>query len=243
MKKLTSLLLALVMLFTALTLSGCRMWPAYEPGYQYKLSDMEYEYLLTGYITWRDANYSPLHFAATSDKTTFDKDDVTFNIAYATHQAQIGDPERMYDDDRSYDHMYFAIYIHDGKDNDPLNQLQYKDKLTFRTPEEFSKTEGITVVREINEEEALSKKYSLLITPFFISRGSVYQHTEEITIPREYVEEPVGSFMMEFSCFMHRTSGFYSPFTTVTMTFYYYEIDEETIEIRFDKKGFMYSEL
>ena len=36
MKKLTSLLLALVMLFTALTLSGCSMRPAFEAGHHYR---------------------------------------------------------------------------------------------------------------------------------------------------------------------------------------------------------------
>ncbi|MBQ7872794.1 MAG: hypothetical protein IJ360_02345 [Clostridia bacterium] len=246
MKKLTSLLLALIMLFTALTLSGCGTWPAYEPGYQYKLSDMDYEYALGGQIRWHHANYSYLNFIATSDTTTFNKDNVTFNIGYSTHQSQVDDPKSMYYRGISCDHVYFAIYIHDGKDGLPANQEQFRNKLYFNTPEEFSKTEGITVVKGINEEEAFSKEYSLLITPFFISNGSVYQHVEEITIPREYVEQTEGSFMIEFSCFQYLNgieSQSYVPYTTLTIKFDYYKIDENTIEIRFNKMHFWNNEL
>ncbi|MBR3845150.1 MAG: hypothetical protein IKM40_01055 [Clostridia bacterium] len=245
MKKLTSLLLALIMLFTALTLSGCRMWPAYEPGYQYKLSDMDYEYALGGQIRWHHANYSYLNFIATSDTTTFNKDSVKFNIGYSTHQSQVDDPKIMYYNGISCDHLYFALYLYDG---DITSEKHFeKIELGFNTIEELSSIDGFTFIKGISEEEAFTKKYSLLITPFFISNGSVYQHVEEITIPREYVEQDQGSFMLEFICFMYvndvEIQGYYFPYTSLTIKFDYYRIDENTIEIRFNKMHFWNNEL
>ncbi len=204
---------------------------------------MEYDYIRKGRITWHHANYSPLHFIATSNKTTFNKDDVTFNIAYATHQAQIDNPRYLYDSPPN-DHTYFALYIYNG---DITFEEHFEKTATgFNTIEKLSNIDGFTFVKGINEEEALSKEYSLLITPFFISDGSVYQHTEEITIPREYVNQEQGTFMLEFICFQFENYAephSYFPYTSLTIRFEYYEIDENTIEIRFNKMNWWNNEL
>ena len=201
--------------------------------------DMEYNYILGSHVVYEGSDYSPMHFIATSMTDTFDKDDVTFNIAYAMHQAQARTKSAYGTFGESYP-LYFALFIC-PLENCEEYQSFYQNILT--NEDDMKNIDGYTFVRGIDEKDAFSKGYGLISTPFFISRGYIYEHTENITIPRKYISEKRGAFMLKFVCFYwndERQS--YVNLYAKTIKFDYFEIDENTIKIAFNKKSFFEDE-
>jgi len=222
-------LLLILLLTSALSLAACEM---YDMEYNFVLNDRP---LASGY-------YPPGHFIATSNTTIFEKNDITFNIAYATHQIQEKDPRSNYYSYGYEGNMYFGLYIFpEAKTQEEYDFIKNE---TYDDINAMQNIHGHTFINGIRDEEAFTDEYALIPTPLFISDGSIYNHTEEITIPTEYVTEQYGTFYLRFVCFTYyqRTNKFEFRFMR-EIEFDYREIDEKTIEIKFNKKTFMDDEL
>ena len=205
--------------------------------------DMKYKYILSSQRYCPEGNFSPSHFVATSDTTIFNKNDITFNIAYATYQSQQKNPKSSYPNLYGENPiMYFGLYL-------ALDINSYEEFWSFyyQTYQDISSLQNIdkfTFIKGITDEEAFTEEYALTPTPFFISNGSIYNHVEKITIPPEFVSENQGVFVLKFICFGYRPqTNDYVAFFMKQIEFKYKKIDSDTIEIEFDKKNFMSDEL
>ena len=227
-KHIARIMLLILLLSSAINLAGC---------------DMEYKYLLNAHRYSHDGNYSPGHFVATSNKTIFNKNDITFNIAYATHQIQESNPKESYPNNYGNNPiMYFGVYIcpkaKTSKDFWEFENYQYTNIYSLQN------IDGYTFVNGITDEQAFTNEYALIPTPFFISDGSIYNHTEDITIPPEYITEKYGAFVLKFICFCYseKTNSYQCIFVRA-IDFNYEELDDNTVKIKFEKKNFMLNEL
>ena len=214
--------------------------------------DMKYKYIKTGSKTAHDTCYHPSHFVATSNKKTFDINDITFNIAYATHQSSNKNPAARYSNSiGETPPLYFGLYICPYA----ITYEEFWDfeNQTYNDVSALQNIEGYTFVNEITDEEVFTKEYALIPTPSFISRGSIYNHVESITIPKEYITGEHGGFMLKLICFFYREAavdvldqpikeGYYCMFVN-HIDFYYDKIDNNTIKIDFARYNFTYSEL
>ena len=230
-------MLIILLLTSALSLGACNT--------SNKYSDMEYKYILTDKWWYQQiSNYPIGHFVATSNTTVFNKNDITFNIAYATHQIQVKDAKSDYPDNHNSDtYMYFGIYICPDEGYQHEDFWKFADN-KYPSIESLQNIEGYTFVNGITDDKAFTDEYALIPTPFFISDGSIYNHTEKVTIPIEYVSEKHGRFLMKFVCFYYKenTNSFQCAFFN-TIIFSYHELDEKTVEINFERKNFMSDEL
>ena len=208
--------------------------------------DMKYRYIKNSFESSHDhISYLPSYFVATSNTRFFDINDVTFNIAYATHQIQAKNPKAEYSNALGETPpLYFGLYI------SPY-QITYEDFWGFENQEyndisSLRNIEGYTFVNEITDEEVFTKEYALTPTPSFISNGSIYNHTESITIPNEYITGDHGGFMLKLICFFYREAavdvlgepineGYYCMYVQ-HINFYYEKIYQNTIKIDFEYK-------
>ena len=231
MKKLTSLLLALVMLFTALTLSGCWFDDNWSEGYYYPL-DYEYSSTPLGY------GYVPnASMYAISDKNSFSINDISFSIVYGIHAIEyFGDRDRRTFDiedylyyelrehhPEEYGKMYFAIYICEDYCTD------------FPIENDYENVENHQFIKALTEEEAFSEEYGYVvkIQPIF-SMLQAFNHIEKITIPAEYIKNNHGEFMIKFVCLCEsKTTGQYYALQDSKLSFYYEKINENTVRIVF----------
>ncbi len=205
--------------------------------------DMKYKYILSSSRYAHQGNYSPSHFVATSNTTVFDINDITFNIAYATHQIQKKNPKSSYPNvygDNPI--LYFGLYICPYETTS--EEFWNFENQTYNDVDSFQNIEGYKFVNGITDEEAFTKEYALISTPFFISNGSIYNHVESITIPKEYITGDQGAFMLKFICFIYSEyiEGYRCLFVK-GITFYYDKIDENIVKINFERYNFMCDEL
>ena len=133
----------------------------------------------------------------------FDKSDVTFNIAYSTHFATNKNPKLEYT--KGDDKLYFALYVCPYESID--ERQNYMANYAHGTEEEIEDIEGYALVKSMDEQEALSDKYAVIDTPQFISRGLIYHHTENVTIPSDFLSSTDGAFMLKLVCFKYMNSA------------------------------------
>lgn len=190
MKKLTSLLLALIMLFTAITLSGCDKKP---DGYH---SYTEYEHVLG---QEHDTNHSSeIKMYAVSNSDTFDVDNVKLGLMYGIHTNYViagrednaGKKEFLpfYHDDQ-YGEYTFAIYVCDIADEHSVEEYTIANILDIPEHE---------LIKKISQSEAFSEDYGYALDnslPFV--RLTYYKHVEQITIPSSFVQDDKGAFVIK----------------------------------------------
>ncbi len=230
----------LLLIINALALSGCN---SIEKGYH----NMGYDYYFDGHpiINNQFWGYYPMSLVALSKTNTFNKDNITFDIAYSTCNYN---NEGFICYDYSYlgqKDKYFALYLCPYGNEDyqclrPLIPDGYKDPETgdiiTRCPslEEIQNVKNHIFLNGISGERALTKEYAYLGSPLF------YQHIESITIPWDYLEQHKSIAVM-LACFYYKESpeiynySGYSITYDVCVNISYKEIDENTIELNFNK--------
>ena len=216
LKLISKALLVIILATSVLTLSSC---------------DMKYDYILRGNM-YQDGNYCPYYFIATSNTNTFPIDDVTFNVAYATHTASNSqNPKAMYG--KGELEMYFALYI--CPEEITMEQPTKLERNSFTTEEDFNTIENYTMVAGLNDQEAFAEEYAVRLTSGIISRGKIFNHIESVTIPTQYFDKENGSFNMKFVCFQKRSDGEFRVSTFKIIVFKYIKIDENNIKIGFEE--------
>ena len=237
MKKLTSLLLALIMLFTALTLSGCR-WDYQAEGYYYPY---DYKYYLSQSTK---SNWEIFQFYAVSNNNTFSVDNISFDLMFGTHPCEyMGVNERYrtkYEDCYSYYYFYpdhslrgeyfFALYILDAE-----NRQQFENENAYI--DNIENIENYQLIKKISEEQAFSEEYGYLEYGYFsIVPLKYYKHIEPFTVPAEYIKDNYGTFTISIVLYWKDYSeDCYIVDEERIIEFDYKKVDENTIKIEFNE--------
>lgn len=217
MKKITSLLLVFVMLFVALTLSGCKS---------------KYNYV--GYpIGWQDF---PLSFCLNSETNIFPINNVVINISYGFHKLTLwgavkNDPKENYpyadvhDNYASYK-FEFEIYVCNDIREDRFEEIDFTNMLNAKE---------YTFIKKIGEQAAFSNEYGY--RPWWIDTN--YNHTEQITIPKEYfnnyLSDTWGRFAVIIACIaIKEESGVRVYVCGDKVAISYSKIDDDTVKLSFD---------
>ena len=207
MKKLTSLLLALMMLFTALTLSGC---PYTSPDH-------------------------PIRIRISSDKETFSIDNMVIDMEYGFHKLTLwgttGKNPKQYfpkmDDETFADshELIFDIYV--AEMTKELS-LQYPD---IRNMEEV---EGVTYIKTISEEEAFLKEYGYHSGTMYLDYQ--FNHKEQIKIPSEYFGNDQGKIWVMMVCYYKSIDSDKPQHIQFISrgSFFYHKSQEDIVNIQFE---------
>ncbi|MBQ9979104.1 MAG: hypothetical protein IJP20_04875 [Clostridia bacterium] len=199
MKKLTSLLLALVMLFTALTLSGCGMRPAFEKGHHYRF------------------DHSPgghKRLGITVEKNEYKMDEFTVKLYVGLHPYSLVDSifakekekfEILPDDiNRTYVWGIMNSNTADDEDNETINDIY--------------------VIKEISFEES-EASYKYYYTENIIS-GVNYNYSEDVLIPQDLFVGEESNTMYFVLCELEEGSEQPKLFTSISL---HYSITENDI--------------
>ena len=205
MKKLTSLLLALVMLFTALTLSGC-------PTTQLDI---------------------PITIRVSSDVETFPIDSVVLDMEYGLHKLTLwgtvsDDPKSDYPimenaQNNNNIRIDFAIYVTEVTRESVQHYPDFKD--VENLPEH-------TFVKMIKEEEAFTQEYGY--REAFLWFDTQINHKEQIKIPAEYFSnEDVGMIWIRIFIFYRGLEAGDSYYRKIEYRkeIMYNKIDENTVAL------------
>ena len=171
----------------------------------------------------------PIGLQASSDVNIFSIDDITFDLSYAMHSIYNSgkpgiDPDYYYNEYLyNYDVIY-GLYIASerGYMSDSIKQDSYV--------EDIKNIENHHFIKMITEEEALSKEY-LMIKPWFAYGYGFYKynHTEKITIPKEFIVGNQGSFVIVI--YMFAKPYWYQVLDYASIIFDYVVVDDDTVEI------------
>jgi hypothetical protein len=120
-------------------------------------------------IGFKTPRYNGIVIGIESENTEFDMDDITLNFYYGLWRTKLYEPS----DDESYE-AFIAVYFIKGGYQDNL-------KSTF---DDYRDIEGFYYMKNIPLEEFNSDAYKINSprTP------SKYAHSEQITIPKEFIE-------------------------------------------------------
>ena len=158
MKKLTSLLLALVMLFTALTLSGCGMRPAFEAGHHYRFDSSPGGHKRLG---------------ITVEKNEYKMDEFTVKLYVGLHPYSLF--ESIFAKEKEpttilpvYMNRKYVVGINTSKTDN------YDDVFTM---------DDMYIIKELSFEESESS-YEYYYTEYMLL-GVNYNHSEDVKIPEE----------------------------------------------------------
>ncbi|MBQ7873277.1 MAG: hypothetical protein IJ360_04830 [Clostridia bacterium] len=158
MKKLTSLLLAIVMLFTALTLSGCGMRPAFEAGHHYRFDSSPGGHKRLG---------------ITVEKNEYKMDEFTVKLYVGLHPYSLF--ESIFAKEKEpttilpvYMNRKYVVGINTSKTDN------YDDIFTL---------DDMYIIKELSFEESESS-YEYYYTEYMLL-GVNYNHSEDVKIPEE----------------------------------------------------------
>ena len=217
-------MLIILLLTSALSLGACEGYP-------------NKKYVLTvDYDTnW---NTSQIQLRATSDTKVFYKNDITFDLSYATHSINSKGESSLDITYDSYSRMvknydvYYGMYITD------IQHIWEGNRRPLAV-DNLDSIEGHLFIKQLSEDEALSEEYAKISPYFAVSKyggsSSIYNHTESITIPKECITEKSGAFVIKIIAFYwDDETGKYRSIDASRIEFYYKEIDENSIEIEMD---------
>ena len=165
---------------------------------------------------------------ARSDTDTFSKDNVAFDLYYGVHDIGYDEkynthPETHYRKD-GYEKIFFGLYICDAEHSlDVVNDMEVDN---------YKMIDDHYFVKEISEEEAFSEEYGFTMSYW---KGISYNHSEEITVPREIFSAKTGSFAIKLIAFHLPTNegDNYHTSTASHIEFDYKVIDVNTVKIIF----------
>lgn len=216
MKPVYRVVLLLLMLSLALSLTGCRL-----NSDTYKFKSGYFGYTFTP---------EPIMMGAKSNTDIFTKDNVSFELYYGVYDIE--DTEE-YNTDPKDTHrrpflgdvkIFFALYICDAEFAlDVSNDMEFND---------YKNIENYYFLKEISEEEAFSEEYGFNMG---ILRGITYNHHETISIPAEIFTEEKGSFAIRLVAFQGPLTGSGTYYTSTSRGIELdYEVMEDKVKIKFD---------
>lgn len=195
----------LILLIVTLFVAGCGQKSGFEEGFDYTFTPTR------------------IMFGAKSDKDTFPKNDVTFDLYYGVHDVKDDTDPKTYYQKEGDEIVFFGLYICDAEHSlDVMNDMEIAD---------CKMIENYYFVKEISEEEAFSEEYGYTMSYW---KGITYNHSETITIPTEFLEEETGSFAIKLIAFHEPTNegdNYYTS-TACHIEFKYQLVDENTISIK-----------
>lgn len=171
-------------------------------------------------------DHVPMQMIISSNSKIFPKDDVTLNLSYGfqiiLYNGELDNRNEYFIEEYE---LTYGIYIADNYDYKNANNCSW-----YTT--DIEDIDGYQFIKQISEEEALSEEYWVVFPYFAYGYGSEeYKHTERITIPKEYVNNPTGDFAIIITMFGATDGGTYIALRSMRVECYYTELDENTIEI------------
>jgi len=195
----------LILLIMVLTATGCA---GYKQGFEYSL-----------------LGSSPIEFGIKSKSDTFSIDNVTFDLYYSLYYEENYEELSSYyrEENFSREELFFAIYISTGDNWSKLANDMFV--------EDYKSIDTHHFVKEISEEEALSKDYGYK-TSFLL--GTTFNHKEQFTIPKEFFSKESGSVLIGIVAIQGplEYEGYYT--TACSYTTISYKIIEENVVKFFD---------
>ena len=169
-KLIARVMLLVLLLASALSFAGCTTTPKYRfiPDYN---------------------NDSSITVSVYSDTNVFDIDNVNLTVSYSAHELNIfGQVSNNPKDQIPYifsSQLSMEICICNNAGHNGIG-MGYKVTPCCRT------------YKTIEEDELFTQKYGHIETPFFISNGIVFKHSETITIPGDFFVENKGKIRIRF---------------------------------------------
>ncbi len=229
-KLIARIMLLVLLLASALSFAGCGRVPDgyYDP--------YDFEYYLSQNMRGDDATI--LKIWATSNKNVFDTNNITFILLYGTHANQyVGRQDTKFYDleryleygTRKYEDYTFALYICDWT-------MEHED-VFYENIYDIENIVDHEFIKSINAEEAFSEEYGYIVENWFLLDGFLYNHIESITIPKEYIKENRGRFVIKLVAFYENSeTEQYLPQKVEDIVFEYEKIDVNTVKINFHEK-------
>lgn len=204
------LLLSISLIIFCLASTACVHKSGFKKGFEYTLTPGE------------------IMLGVSSDTDTFHINNVNLELSYGVHD--IGYDEKYNTNPKwSYqkegdETIFFGLYICDSRYNlDVLNDMLVTD---------YTMIENHYFVGEISEEEAFSEEYGFMLDYW---KGITYNHSERIAVPRSFLEDDSGSFVIKLIAFREPSTvgDCYCTASVGYIEFDYQAVDENTIRIIF----------
>ena len=141
----------------------------------------KYEYIFIS--TYQGLDKS-IQVTAYSDTNVFDVDDVTLILSYSLHELDFWgradtNPKEQLPNIYWDDQLELEICVCNGKHSGSLKNFRCCRK-----------------IKTVEEKKIFSQEYGHINTPFFISNGVIYKHSETITIPSYMFAENAGKVII-----------------------------------------------
>ncbi len=216
-RSISKIMVILILLFNILTLSGCEN------------TNISNAYICEGQPLF-NRNYPAIQMVVGYDTNIFNKNNIAFNLAYATHSSD--DPKSREYEPYYKNEMYFALYIspYDNVISDyfiPFKEYE-DDGISL---EEIKSIDNFIFVKGMKEEEAFSKEYLYKHTLF----KDFYNHVENVTIPWDYVKKCNNKIRIILIAFYYSDScsGFRIA-CDCQINIYVKEINESQVVLKFE---------
>ncbi len=175
-KIIARVMLVVLLISSAINLMGC-------------LKEDKYMYIAHN----RNASNEIQSIAYSSD-VEFDIDNVNINVSYGVHKLNIFGEVKPNPKDQvasgTYKNYNFSLsaYI--------CNCVEYQE-------EHSTENTSCILFNYITDEELFSKEFGYIDTPFFINNGVVYNHTDNIVIPKSFFNEEYGNIRIRLQLYMY----------------------------------------
>ena len=215
-------MLLVLLLASALSFAGCAGYPTKK-------------YILSTAVN-SFSNSSQIQLMVTSDTKIYSKDNITLDLSYSMHSLNSNQESSLETRNDFYSYaikeydVSYGIYVtnvdifNNGTHDYSLiaNDLELIDNCFF--------------VKQLSEEQALSEEYLRISPKFAIGKGAdIYNHSELITIPKDYANKNEGTFFIYIIAFIwSEKQNVYDSFEESRIECKYKEIDENTIEIEME---------
>ena len=227
-KMVARVMLVILLISSAINLAGCTKTIS---GYYYPY---DFQYYLSQETRGDDS--SIIKIWATSDSNIFDMNDIRFNLLYGTHANKYLDipNDKGYDleyylwyGDKEYQNYTFALYICDLT-------LDYENKLYSRV-DNIENIADHQFIKSISSEEAFSDEYGYVVKQQLFLSNFYYKHIEKITIPKKYIKEDGGCFIIKLVAYYYvGEEKLYSPEEIEYIRFDYEKIEGNVVKINFN---------
>ena len=165
---------------------------------------------------------------AFSDTDVFNIENVSISLSYAVHKLNI-------------------LGQVDSNPKLQLSGIFHNDKLTFEVCVcseihscSYKGSNCCMVLKTISEKDIFAKEYGYIDTPFFISNGVVFMHTEKINIPSSLFTDDHGYIKIKLMLFIgeeninghiYQEQEIYLPESETIINIEYKKIGDDQIEL------------
>ncbi len=131
-----------------------------------------------------------IHSIAYSSGRKFYIDNVNINVSYAIHKLNIfGEVKPDAKEKLAYNWGNYSLYIYMCNSNTSHEYGPNYDHCCL-------------LLKHITDEELFSKEFGCIDTPFFINNGVVYNHTDNIVIPKSFFDDDSGTIRIKLQLYV-----------------------------------------